>query len=239
MNTRTRAVVAAMTSTIVLVAVTGVILYFGFIPLPEFPSLAERPDRAIPGTMAFSSSGEEGYCIHTMLASGGPVHDVTCRGPSGPLGWTAQGELVAGDFSGDRFELVVLDPEAGFELRRFPSADGAPLGGDRSVRGDGARIVVEALAEGSSQVLVVEGGVRRTVLMVSSAPRDYYLRSWGQQWSPDGAWIAVWDSEGRLLLMGATGTPEARMLVDADEFHGDAAWFIAGNPTYTVEVPEG
>jgi len=79
------------------------------------------------------------------------------------------------------------------------------------------------------------GEQAQTVLRLEG-PRDYeFVES---QWSPDGEWILAVDSRGRLIIVGAGGTPEARMLVETD---GDAwlatrvAWWIPNDATYTVD----
>jgi len=234
---------ATVASLAVLIAVTGIILYFGFIPLPDFPSLATAPDPAIPGTIAYHSwTEEEGACIGTVPASGGPVHQVVCQRDSDAVAWTGEGNLVVEDYSGPRPILVVLDAATGAVLDRVESAEGGlfELVGDKTVRSDGSRIQTESDSEGSAQVLVVAtNGAPTTVVDVEGAPRDYYFLDWGLQWSPDGAWIAAWDSAGRLLVAEASGTSGARALVETEEGYGQFAWYIPGNPTYTVDVSQG
>ncbi len=226
---------AVAVSGVVLAAVVAVIVVFGFIPLPEFASLVEAPNPAIQGTVAFL--GDNG-CISVVPASGGPAREVSCDWP-GPLAWTPAGTLVVFDYLGATY-MVEIDPDTGAELRRSPAPDVEPflLTGDRTVRADGARIVVDSDFEGSADAYVVgSDGSRTSVIAVEGAPRDYHLLDWGVQWSPDGRWIAIWDTEGRLLVAGDLGAPDARVLVDVEDASGEAAWYIPGETTYTVELP--
>lgn len=55
--------------------------------------------------------------------------------------------------------------------------------------------------------------------------------------SPDGRWVLVTDSRGHLLVLGAAGTPGARVLADLP---GPAsttpAWHVPGSPAHTLDA---
>ena len=91
-------------------------------------------------------------------------------------------------------------------------------------------------------------GEERTLLRVEAGKR--YLFE-DVQWSPDGEWVLIRDSEGNLLVIGAKGRPASRALVSDAAFQpvvdhlgpyklvatGPLAWLIPQNPTYTVSTP--
>ncbi len=240
MTPERRAVVAVVAAISVLVVVTVVILTFGVIPLPDFPALADRPDPSIPGTVAYMEYGET-PCLFTVPASGGEGREAWCGREYVEFpAWTSDGLLVVTDWEGTPTYLLI-DPATGDEVDRVPAGDqlvDGPLpylGADRQERADGAVVRTEGLRGGTSSVVVRLDGTDQTILSIEDAPSDY--RFYEAQWSPDGEWVLVSDTEGRLLIVAADGTPGARVLMDGLEDWGpQAAWFIPGNDTYTVEI---
>ncbi len=243
MNPQRRAVVSIVAAVSVLTLVTAVIFVFGVIPLPDFPSLADQPDPSIPGTVAYVEFGDT-QCLTTVPASGGDTREVWCsmnyvEYPS----WTADGLLVVLDDNAEPTYLLI-DPNTGTEVERIPQGnqtgeEPGPLpypSNVRQERADGAMVFTEGFRGGESSVIVRLDGTDQTILTVEDAPSDYSFID--TQWSPDGEWVLVSDSEGRLIIVGADGNPGARILMDGLERYGaQAAWFIPGNDTYTVEVP--
>jgi hypothetical protein len=242
MASRSRTIGASVAAVLVVVGVVAVILVFGLVPAPEFPTLAEQPDPAIPGTIAYV---EQDACIFTVPASGGLPNEVTCGDEFsyGSVDWTADGLLVVESF-GMTPALQVLDPRTGeiidevyLGLGEEPPASPMAAAFERTERADGARIRTRAKSDGSAEVITVSAeGTRRTLLAVEDAPRDY--RFYGEQWSPDGNWVSVWDSEGRLIILRASGDADPRVLVEVAGSFARSAWFIPGDATYTVDLPE-
>jgi hypothetical protein len=227
----------------VILVVAVVILVFGVIPLPDYPALADQPDPAIPGTVAYMEYEEE-PCIFTVPASGGEGREVWCGREfvEFPV-WTADGLLVVTDWMAEPV-YVLIDPATGEEVDQVPAGDledfdARPLpypGSSRQERADGAQLRTEGIRGGKSSVVVRLDGQDQTILAIEDAPSDY--RFYEAQWSPDGEWVLVSDTEGRLLIVGADGNPGARILVDdLDEWGPQAAWYIPGNDTYTVDIP--
>jgi len=242
MNPERRAIVSIVAAVSVLAVVTVIIFVFGVIPLPDFPSLADQPDPSIPGTVAYVEF-DDTRCLVTVPAAGGETREVWCgqqymEYPS----WTADGMLAILDYNAEPTYLLI-DPATGTEVDRIRQADqtGAtgPFptpSGNRQERPDGATVRTEGRQDGEASVIVRVDGSEQTILSVEGAPSDYGFIE--VQWSPDGEWVLVSDSEGRLLIVGADGTPGARVLVDGLRPYGaQAAWYIPGNATYTVEVP--
>jgi hypothetical protein len=243
MTPERRAVVAVVGAVLVLVVVAVIILVFGVIPLPDYPALAEQPDQAIPGTVAYMDYRDE-PCIYTVPASGGEPRETWCgREYIEFPAWNTDGLLVVTDWTAEPV-YVLIDPATGQEVDQVPigdldELDARPLpypGPSRQDRADGARLLTEGIRGGKSAVVVRTDGQDLTILSIEDAPSDY--RFYEAQWSPDGDWVLVSDTEGRLLIVGADGTPSARILVDGlDEWGPQAAWYIPGNDTYTVDIP--
>lgn len=242
MTPQRRAVVSIVAAVSVLVIVTVVILVFGVIPLPDFPSLADQPDPSIPGTVAYMEY-DETPCLFTVPASGGAGREAWCGREYVEFpAWTSDGLLVVTDWDGAP-TYVLIDPTSGAEVDVVPAGDQFndpdPLpyqGTARQERADGATVHTDGVRGGTSSVIVRVDGHDQTILSIQGAPSDY--RFYEAQWSPDGEWVLVSDTEGRLLIVGATGTPAARMLMDGLEKWGpQAAWYIPGNDTYTVDIP--
>lgn len=235
-----RRTLAAAGAVLVLAAVAAVVLVFGYVPLPDFPSLAARPEPDIPGSVAYLVYEErEGPCLETVPASGGEPRRVTCResdllleGP-GPLAWTPEGDLLLVGYQPFGGKVaVVLDPETGDELERIELRHdhSDPLPSDRAERADRSRIVTRHPDDAPVVAVREADGTVREVLRVEEAPRDYAF--WGAQWSPDGEWILLEDSEGRLIVVAADGAPGPRLLVGKGS---SPAWYVPGETAFTVD----
>lgn len=241
MTPRRRTVMAVVASVLVLAAVTAVIFVFGVIPLPDFPSLADRPDPSIPGTVAYVVHERES-CIMTVPASGGVPREVWCGGYADVPTWTAGGLLVVTDYFAEPV-YVLIDPATGREVDRVPietGTDGAPKTYPydlRRRRPDGAVVFTDWARDGAAVVRVrFADGSERTILSVENGPRDYNFPD--AQWSPDGSRLLISDSAGRLIVAGVEGNPDPRVLVEGLETWAfGAAWYIPGYDTYTIDVP--
>lgn len=238
MTPERRALIAIGGSVFVAVMVTVIIVAFGVIPLPKFASLDDQPDSSIPGTIAYIVANENS-CLFTVPAGGGNEKEVWCsRSFVESPEWTADGRVVLTDWS-DTPSFVVIDVGSGDAIERIPIGD-RPVPdtfGERRTRIDGAIVSTDGVGNGKSEVTVsLPDDSIQTILSVADAPDDYYFDQ--VQWSPDGAWVLVIDNAGRLMIVGADGTPEARILVeDVDGWGAQVAWYIADNDTYTITLP--
>ena len=194
--------------------------------------------------LAFDNDFGNEPCLVTVPASGGSVVEWVWCGrqyvefPS----WTADGLPVVVDYTAQPSYLLI-DPTTGTAVNRIPQdnqpGEPVPLPYPSAVRQERSTVPGSgpmAGAAGSASVVVRINGEDQTILSVENAPSDYSFID--VQWSPDGAWVLVSDTAGRLLIVGADGNPGARVLVDGLQPYGaQAAWYIPGNTTYTVEIP--
>lgn len=242
MNADRRAVVSIVGAVLVLMLVTVIILVFGIIPLPEFASLADQPDPSIPGTVAYVGVDEDS-CLLTVPASGGEPHEVWCGREFVEFpAWSPEGLLVLTDWSAEPTYLLI-DPVTGTEVDRVPVGDPGAEGeppprrlDERRERADGAVVRTDGRSNGEAAVVVrFLDGSEQTIVSVKDTAADYYF--YEAQWSPDGEWVLVTDNAGRLLIVGADGTPGARVLIEGlQDWGAQATWYIPGNDTYTVDI---
>lgn len=250
MGERRRAIVAVVAAGVVIVAAVAVILAFGLIPVPEYPSLAEHPDPSIPGTVAFIQYPDRpdvsGPCLYLVPASGGTPRQVLCEafGEGGPM-WTKDGKVVLWKYPSS---YLIVDPTS--EPTSVERVPGDPEGFkeapmfmmDRAqVRDDGATVLTDRSWEtaGAASVVVQSpDGTTRTLLRPERAPADYRF-DWAM-WSPDGNWVLVTDSDGRLIVADARGgDPNPRILVDGLRVYGgNVSWYIPGYDRYTIDLDE-
>lgn len=241
---RTRIAVGAAFAIVVIVSV--VIAIFGVRRPPEFPLLAERPDPSVAGTIAYVVNEDDGStCVHALDASGEtPPVELHCtemrHGWIEQLVWTRDGDLVinGSGLRGDPVEqemLIVSYPDgaiieqttvAAVEHREQPVE-----------RPDGVRVHVRGgTHSGTAAVVAVDDGDERTLAEVETDGR-YEFRS--ARWSPDGAWVLVNDSEGRLLIVDGDGG-EPRVLLESTDDpwrwqESYVAWYVPGDTWQTVD----
>jgi len=235
----------------VVLAVLTAIVVFGYVPVPEFPRLADGPDASIPGQVAYVVGEQDRSCIMVVPAGGGQATEVACRRDGfEALGWTADGLIVASVFTDFRpvvggGTILVYDPATGHEVASLVAG---PSGTDRlhqveSERdSQGRRLEVPWTDDRRAKALIVTTSGEETTIVDVEGPRDYVFL--GAQWSPDGEWIMLVDSRDRLLVLAADATPGPRVLADLHRDDGDRwsgtrpAWFIPGDATHTVEVDD-
>ena len=70
-------------------------------------------------------------------------------------------------------------------------------------RGDGTRVYAAAVAEDITHLGIRRPGSPKRSIVSFDGPRGYMFGS--PQWSPDGEWILVSDTEGRLLILDEEG----------------------------------
>lgn len=205
-----RPVIAAAVAAVLLVAAFAGIVLVGRLPVPSYPSLAQQPDRRIPGTVAFWRTGRT-PCLSLVPASGGQARELWCHQNaevSRPE-WTEGGNLVVRTYSVSGPERLTIDGATGEVLeRRAGSFDMHPHPAGTNTRGDGTRAVIDN-TEGEARLSLVAPSGRPQALLVADGPRDYAF--FDTRWSPDGNWLLVTDSEERVLVVDAA-TGQARVL---------------------------
>jgi hypothetical protein len=230
-----RAVVAVSASVLVVVAVLVIVLVFGVIPLPDYPSLAEQPDASIPGTVAFITDGQPA-CLGVVPASGGVATEVRCGAVElGTLGWTSDGKIITIDFTTSTARYLIIDPTSGEIIDTVPAGVDEPtplVREPESTRADGAVLITDN-TRGATAVKLRSPNQDPVTILSADGPQDYSFDV--ATWSPDGQWVLVVDSEGRILIVGASGSPGARLLVEGASRWMNAAWYMPGFPG--VDLP--
>ena len=231
--TRRRALLLAA---IVAALVVGAIYAVGIAPLPDYVALEERPDPSIPGQVAFVR-WRTGPCVFVVAASGGEPRRIRCssddkQGSSeaswlgGPVFWTEEGWLAVQAYSPVGNRVVVVDPSSGRVIERItfdePLVD-HPQPDDR--RADGTRLLVNRSGRAATLGIAPRDASPREVARVDGPPGYTF---WQAEWSPDGKWILVRDSNEDLLVVRAEENAPPRLL--AQRVSGEFAWHIPGAP---------
>ncbi|MGH7571807.1 MAG: DUF2157 domain-containing protein [Gemmatimonadota bacterium] len=235
---RLRALVAAVG---IALAVAVGVWVFGVAPLPDYPSLAARPDPSIPGRVAFLRWGTR-PCLYVVPASGGDPRRLRCasRGEGdadwlgGPVGWTRGGRIVVQAFGPSGPRALVLDPETGRLLERIQVDEpllARPLTQVGSGGPEDARLLVNR-SDGEATLGIASHDSSPREIARVSGPQGYTF--WEALWSPDGEWILIRDSNQNLLIVRAQEGAPVRIL--ADRVSGPFAWHVRGLPAHTVDL---
>lgn len=197
---RTWAWIAA--AAVIVVATVGIVVVFGVERPPDLepvdPSASAAPDASV----AWTRFESDGPCV-SVVRPDGSGGEIACGLPDGRLvGWDDSGLLLE-SFRDDP-ELAVLDPSTGEVVRR-ESLDGPARADLREVTtrrpstADGATddrsgappLRVEARDDGDAVVAVIDAGPGYDVRFGAYAP--------------DGDWVALIDTAGRLLAVPVDG----------------------------------
>jgi outer membrane protein assembly factor BamB len=205
-----RSKAALLAAAVLLVVVIGLVLVFGIARPPALPSLAEQPDPAPPAAVAWTSyDTEDGPCLQIATSDGG-TEKLDCNLEGEVWAWDDAGIVVY--TYGPRDHLEVIDPATGELVERREArgegAAGPPDGGVRSRTTDG--------------ILTVTRDDTRDVLWEVDAPEGYRVSSGAV--SPDGAWVAMFDSAERLLLVPADGSSDPRVWAEGTTEWGTPVW---------------
>jgi hypothetical protein len=230
----TRGTVAVLMAVLVLAVVLVVVLVFGVIPLPDYPSLADHPDPSIPGTIAFVSD-DAASCLGVVPAGGGDVRELRCGSiETSTPAWTTDGLIATLDFTSAVPRYLLLDPMSGQVVDTVDTDSKSPeplVTESQTTRSDGAVLITEN-SRGVATVEIRAPNEPARVLITANGPRDYRFDV--ATWSPDGAWVLVVDSEGRLLIVNASGDPTPKVLVTNAARWVAAAWYIPGYEGFDV-----
>lgn len=234
--TDTRKVITSIiASAVVIGVVVGLVLTFAVIPLPDYPSLADNPDPSISGTVAYARWDNGDLCVSTVAAGGGEAREVLCDrniafGEFAP-GWTADGMLVLQDYGPASDVFRIVDPATGETIERVPfdlekRAAEPYRTGNSTASADGSTVFTDGDRGNVRLVVRDSAGTDRTILE-AEGPKNYWFE-WST-WSPDGAWILVQDSEGRIIIIAAEGDPNPRILVEGVDGWMAAYWYMPGH----------
>ena len=209
---------------------------------PDYPSLAASPDNTIPGTVLYTHSvADEGNCIYAVPAAGGEPQQIMCADRRiQRFGWASDGRiLIRRKVAGEPF-YIQIDADTGEQISSVPVADVSKTDRrridpalnrwfDKKKRADGT---VLRMPNYDVVVRSPEGEKKKILKLADDVSSTYSF--YGMQWAPDGEWVLLSDSVGRLLIVAADGDPSARVLVAEGSTYPLPAWFIPGNPTNTV-----
>lgn len=244
---------AALLAGGIVVVATAVIVIFGFVPTPKYPLLAEEPDPELSGMIAYAIPEDsdrddefESRCVYVIELADGQTNEITCREQIGwGMAWTDDGWLVVESFGHvdeferefDDFGLALLEPIEGgaFEGVKYEGDPRFLRSGFRQTRGDGTRVRVEDA--GTTVVVISPDGATRNLFGSDDAPSNYRFNE--AQWSPDGKYVLVVDTEGRIIVAASSGDPRPRVVAETGhEYDVIMAWYVPGNATYTVDREE-
>ena len=238
-------VAVAVTIAVAVVVVAVQLFIVASWQRPEFPSLAENPDPALHGTVAYLS--DETDCVRIVAAAGRPAKEVFClpeqdlevaktlgkeQGPQ--LVWRKDGRLEITMFRmtdppGPLFEpgwQKIVDVRTG-EVQDVPAAE-VPGAADRTthpmVNAAGQRLELTS-ENGDVELTLVDDAGPRTLLSVDGSPEAGYSMP-AAFWSPDGTWIAA--DDGRILVITPEDPAVIRVLTDESDqgrFAGELSRF--------------
>ena len=188
--------------------------------IPEFPSISDPPALQPRGLIAYVHQEPRDHsevahgCVFVVQADGTtPPRRVGCPGdgvvPKAIVGiyWTEQGDLV----------VRARQPRPTPITIRLGAGRPAPgsIPEQQRVQGykeDGTLVRLADRTEDLAELAIERprGGAR--IIASFDGPNSYHFGE--PQWSPDGQWILVTDTEGRMLISSPEG--DVRELLPAD-----------------------
>lgn len=224
--------VAVAGSALLTVGAVMAIFLIGVRHVPDFPTLAEQPDPPLTGRLAYLTWTPEddeasfgGPCLYVQDL-GGERHTISCGDGSESgaatwrpdasiawIGWDDAGHLLVAEHAttiDTPSEIVTIDVDTGDVLARDEVSAPRPPP-DHSVSDDGARVSTVWRSDGWAEVWVSRPGERDRVLYRVRGPDGYSF--WSAQWSPDGDFVLVSDSEQRTIAIAADGPPAPRVVL--------------------------
>ena len=200
------------------------------LPTPTFPSLAEAPDAALGGTVAFISEAkhsgdpERQACARVALASGASARDVYCWPIDRPVQatavWADDGRLLVTSFREPKGEgppepawgkYVDVATGGTEDVQTDRLGVGAePSPGPRT-NPEGQRLLLESGGGEAVIHLFGPGDEERNLLEVTDANPSWSIQA-GPVWSPDFTWVMSWDSG--LLVTTTSDAPRTRTLAE-------------------------
>lgn len=193
-----RSVPLLVAAAILVVVVVGLVLAFGIVRPPALATLADQPEPAPPGRLAWTAWSDNGTCIHVLDTDGTIQRELWCeRDGAEVVAWTDDG-IVVRSWHERGEELTVVDPATGevVDRRRVEHVDDAvPTESVYAERRDGRLVVVRDRD--------------RAVVWEVEAPDTYHVRS--SAVSPDGGWVAMVDSAERVLVVPSDGSAPPRV----------------------------
>ncbi len=207
-----RSVAALVAAAAVVVVVVGVVVAFGIAPYPDVPRLADQPDPPVTSQLAYLVYDEREPCLH-VVDGRGVDREVRCGTDveAGAPTWLDDGHVELHRYRfGD--EVVTIDVATGELTDTRPATEGekAPPVFGSDERDDGARVATTGTGSTARVEVRTAAGETTTVLELDG-PDGYRLED--PRWTGDGDWIVVRDTGGRVLVLGADGTPSPRVWV--------------------------
>ena len=196
--------------------------------VPRFEPVTAAPALDASGVVAYverrggDGGGDGRGCVFVVaVADATPPRKLGCAGdgtipdPVGSLSWTDDGDLEVHALY-PQPDPLVLPVGAGPSIpNAVPEVERT-----RGYRNDGTLVrLAEINEEAQISLQSVEESVEESVsgdqrvIATLDGPDSYQLGS--PQWSPDGRWILVSDTEGRLLILSEDGA-QIRALVPPD-----------------------
>lgn len=216
---------AALGGVAVLVAAAVVALQFGRRN-PSPPSLADEPNPAIPGRVAYI---DEDGCVALVPASGGEARRITCAIDrfGGALAWLDGETLAWVGFKGSPTATITrIDLATGQVTATSETATIAP--GD--VRGEPISVLGERARSDEEGRVTVSSGSDTTEVADFDVAR--YRQPIPVLWSPDGQWLLLEyypprENSAELWVISRDGRTRGTLL-EATSSGGGVAWYIDG-----------
>lgn len=219
-----RSIPALVAAAVVIAIVIGLVLLLGIARPPQLDRLADAPQPAPSAAVAWTAFDRDGSCLEVARPDG-TSRSLRCDLDGGEvLAWDDEG--IALSAFGPSPQVHLIDPATG-EQRGGQDLDegGRPYPGQMS----------ELHSQHTDGTLTVMRDDTLQVIWEVEAPEGY--RVWQGTTSPDGEWVAMLDSTGRLLVVPADGSAEPRIWVEEAGDGSAPVW--QGTPLSSGDDAEG